>query len=279
MEMNFDLVMDTKEFEVDMKSGLETLDGASETMITIVDTLATGNVKKRHAKGDVCKKEKIRTKLKRNFKGSFGQVFSVEVFGEKGNKELKKLGVPRVVELVEYFICEAMYLDSSKLSPKAYEKLISMGDVSEALIQQLRNSSIKKLHSISKNFECDAKIRYRKSRNNITIINEFNIDTYSGLGAKPLDESISIQAAVTRFNINTGNGRIVLVDENASISFGFKGSYKRQPFILKKKFTDNLSINNGYDNDDWTYLDLEVYPVARPDGKVVKYLFKGIMSE
>ena len=180
---------------------------------------------------------------------------------------------------MEYFICEAMYSESSELSQKAYDKLISMGDASEELIQQLRNSSIKKLHSISKNFECDAKIRYRKSRDNITIINEFNTDTYSGLGAKPLDKAVSIQAAVTRFNINTGNGRIVLVDENTSISFGFKGSYKRQSYPLKKKFTNNLSVNNGYDNEDWTYLNLEVYPVARPDGKVVKYLFKGIISE
>lgn len=64
MPINLDVVIDTEDYEVDMKAGLETLQGVSEATLSIAETLVTGKVALRH-RGD----RSVRTVLKRTFKG------------------------------------------------------------------------------------------------------------------------------------------------------------------------------------------------------------------
>ncbi|WP_417422342.1 hypothetical protein [Halomonas sp.] len=47
MSIDLDVVIKTSDYSVDMKSGLETLQGASETTRCIADTILTNRIKKK----------------------------------------------------------------------------------------------------------------------------------------------------------------------------------------------------------------------------------------
>ena len=70
MSINLDVLIDTPEHSVDMKTGLETLLGVSDATRSISETVLIGHVpKKQNAKSNV------RTNLKQSFKGSYGHEF------------------------------------------------------------------------------------------------------------------------------------------------------------------------------------------------------------
>ncbi|EMK5461591.1 hypothetical protein V9G51_000523 [Vibrio cholerae] len=119
-----------------MKSGLDTLQGISEATRYIAETLLTDNVPKKltHTK-------KVRTRLKKSFKGSYGQVFGLDIEDDLLKRKFKDIGAEVFAELMGYFVSEALYQEPLKLSPKAEKIVTDLGEKEEALINQLRKSS------------------------------------------------------------------------------------------------------------------------------------------
>ena len=71
-KIKFDVVINSDDFEIDMKSGLETLQGISDMVRLIGEAILTDSISERKTH-----KNSIRTNLERNFKGSYGQIFRV----------------------------------------------------------------------------------------------------------------------------------------------------------------------------------------------------------
>lgn len=266
MTINFDVVVENSAYEIDMKTGLETLQGVSDASRCIAETLLTGSVPERQTK-----RESVRTTLKRTFKGSYGQIFSIDVNEEPLRKELKRIKKPVFVELMSYFMYESLYLEAPKLSASAQNFLEEMGDTSEALLQQLRVSSMERIHRIATSFGHGVKIRYRQSAVDQIVIGSFNQRTVEALRAKESMRPVDLLASITRFNINTGNGRLLLLGEEETVAFGFSGSYKQVSLPVKKMFSENLDYNNGLDRENWKILRLRARPVRLKDQTIVKY--------
>ncbi|WP_155676502.1 hypothetical protein [Aliivibrio fischeri] len=269
--MDFDLVIGTPENTVDMKSGLDTLQGASETTRIISEAVLTNNVPKRlsHANS-------IRTQLKQNFKGSYGQVFSIEIEDLQLRNKFEEIGPTVFSELYSYFISESLYLNTPELSLKASIIVEKMGDNAEELIDRLRSSALKKVHTVSEQFNHNVQIRYRKSEDEKIALATLNRETRVPLFHTEKKAPVSIKASITRLNINTGNGRLCVKGENETIPFSFGFKYKEVNIDAKKVFSANLDKNNGFDNDGWKYLSLLAEPIKLRNGKVIKYLIKGI---
>lgn len=151
MSISFDVVIASDDYSVDMNSGLDTLKGASEATRQIATTILEERVPER-----LSSESKVRTNLKKSFKGSFGQQFSIDIYDIDVQKRLNKIGKKAFVELISYFINEALYQESLELSPKAKKILKGLGvELEEKLIQQLQRSSLEHLHTVSNNFNQD----------------------------------------------------------------------------------------------------------------------------
>ena len=98
MTINLDLVIDTEEDSVDMKTALESMQGVSDTVICIAEAVLTEKISKRHSH-----KGKVRTSLKSSFKGSYGHIFSLDIYDQKLVNKLNGIGRPAFIELVTYF--------------------------------------------------------------------------------------------------------------------------------------------------------------------------------
>lgn len=274
MAINFDVIIETPDYEVDMKTGLDTLQGVSDATRTIAETLLTGKVPQRKNS-----KSNVRTMLKKTFEGSYGQIFSLNISDEELKKEYRKIGNAAFAELMAFFMSEALDLETKELSAKAEKIVESLGDNAERLVRQLRTSIMKDAHEVSKKFGYDVKVNFRKNSVQKILIAEFDETTAHALEAVRSDIRETIIAAVRRFNTNTGNGRLQIQDEEETIAFGFERVYRDVRFATKKRFSENLDYNNGIELERWKYLEIEVYPIKRFDDKVIKYVVAGLHEE
>jgi hypothetical protein len=275
MFINFDVVIDTEDYSVDMNSGLDTLKGASETTRQIAETLLNEHVPKR-----LSNESKVKTRLRKSFKGSYGQIYSLEIVGEELEKRFRKIGKAPFTELMSYFINEALYQESPKLSVKAQKTLVNLGEKLEReLIEQLRRSSLDHLHSASTNFNKDVKLRYRQSKEKQTTIANIDRESHATLVPKTDRTKIEIIASITRLNINTGNGRLLIKGQENTVAFGFVSKYKDVKRVAKKEFSTNLDTNNVMPRDEWQTLKLRAYTQKTTGGRVIKYLIEGILDD
>ena len=274
MSINFDLIIKTLEYAVDMKAGLETMQGISDATRYIAQTILTGNVPQRQNH-----KGKVRTKLKQSFKGSYGHIYSLEIYDEKLKNRFNSIGKETFSEIISYYIAESLYLESNELSEKASKIIGKLGDKSEVLVKLLRRSSMENIHEVSTKFNHEVEIRYRKSRYIQTVLAKFNKDTAKALLAKPSQEKYDITASITRLNINTGNGRLLEKGESETVAFGFGIRYEQVKLKAKKIFSENLNHNNGLNVDDWKHLKIEVQPIKLLDGKIIKFIVTGYYED
>ncbi|HHX8696938.1 TPA: hypothetical protein ACVO4Y_002468 [Vibrio diabolicus] len=279
MGVNFDVWIESEDFSVDMNTGLETLRGASEVIRKVAGTLLNEKVPKQ-----LMADTKVRTKLRKNFKGSFIQTFSLELEDIELQHRFKGIGKAVFTELVSYFIHEALYLESAILSPKAQKIHDRIGDdLAEELTSELRVSSLTHLHAVSTHFNKEVKLRYRKNRVDQQTLAKLNGGTGATLKPRTDRKSIEFDASITRLNINTGNGRLQLRGADETIAFGFPQQIKfiEQNKALKQKLSDNLHVNNGLgaDRDNWKTLRLKAHTQKTNSGRIIKYIIEGILAD
>ncbi|MDY6488448.1 hypothetical protein [Acinetobacter faecalis] len=271
MEIELDLIIQTPPSinEVDMKSALDTMQGISDSVRTISETVVT-----KHLPEKKSSKNKIRTTMKNSFSGSYGLNFSVVAYDD-AKESAQVLGKNLILELIEYYLAEALDTDSKQLSPQAEKLKNELGELSVELISVLRGTMLRSAHKVTQNFGYPVKIRYKgKKIRELQVLDEV---TLSSLIPKENQNLLQIEMAVTRFNRFTGNGRLQLKGEQNSIAFGFLG-YNTVETILKKKIADNLSNNTGIGEiEDMTFLKVECYSYERRDGKVIKYMIKKVL--
>jgi len=270
MVINFDVVIESDNYSVDMSSGSKTLLGASEVTKQIAESLLTENVpQKLNPTGSV------RTRLKRSFKGSYGQTFSLEFDDPELKKKFNLIGKDTFAELMSYFINEALYQDRPDLSNKAEQILGNLIKVEKKLIEQLRKSSLIHLHSVSSHFGKDVKLHYYKNSTTKTTVANITRKSSYALKPKTDNKTINIIASITRFNINTGNGRLSIDGDKETVAFGFTGKYKDVEQTFKKKLSTNLDENNGIPNDQRETLTLRAHTLILNDQSIIKYLIEG----
>lgn len=270
MSINLDLVIETEEDKVDMKAGLDSMQGVSDAVRYAAEGILTESVPKR-----LSHKSNVRTSLKKSFKGSYGHIFSLDVVDEDLKKRLNAIGRSSFIELLAYLMSESLYSDSPELSPKAQQALNRLGETAEDIVKQLRISSLENIHEISIKFNHSVKIRYRKSRYDQVVIAKFDRNTSKALQAKQSEKKVDLTVIVTRLNIHTGNGRLQIKGKEETVAFGFGIEYKSVKLEAKKLFSANLDKNNGVSANKWEYLRITAVPIVLKDGKIVKYIVKG----
>ena len=276
MGINLDVVIDSNDYSVDMNSGLETLRGASEATRQITTTILEERVPER-----LSSESKVRTNLKKTFKGSYGQEFSIDFYDDELERKFKGIGKKALVELISYFINEALCQDSLELSAKAQKILGKLDDeLVEKLVKQLQISSLEHLHSVSNNFNQDVKLRFRQSREKQTTLTTINKSSYATLKPVTNKTKIKITASITRLNINTGNGRLLIKGETETVAFGFPAEkrYRDLKLASKKPFSKNLHANNGKSSDELETLELKVHTQRTRSGRIIKYIIEDIIN-
>lgn len=247
------------------------MQGISDAVRTITETIVSKEVPERKTP-----KNKIRTSMKNTIFGSYGLVFSLDAYGDV-KESFQLIGKSVIVELIEYYLAEALDSDSRKLSNKAEKLKDELGNSSIELISVLRGQMLKDAHKVTQHFGYSTNLRYRRTKDKIETLQKFDENTYASLVPKENKKIQTLEVAITRFNRFTGNGRLQVKDNEDTQAFGFLG-YKTVENYLRKKVASNLSNNTGLgDNQEMEFLKIECYSYERRDGKVMKYMIKKVL--
>ncbi|MBL4303860.1 hypothetical protein [Vibrio fluvialis] len=269
--MKLDLVIQTEEHAVDMKSGLETMAGASEAVRSIVEATLTDNVSER-----TYSTNKVRNKMMESFEGSYGVVFEVQVEDPELKRKMEKIGQATLGELISYFISEALYRDSEQLSEKAKKVLDGLSDENQSkLLDRLRRSPLQNAHAVPSTFGYEVKIRRHIGEDRRRELVSLDREGKVNLSPRVNKQQIFLRACITRLNINTGNGRLLLQGETDTVAFGFTSKYNEVRVAARKRFSENLNQNNGVHSDQWEYIDITATTLRKKNGQIIKYLIAG----
>lgn len=269
MNIKLDLIIDSDDDPVDMKATLESMDGISDTVCCVTESVLSEKTPKKQTTS-----RDVRSVLKKSFKGSYGHTFDLEINNQELMDRLNKIGKGVLVELISYFISESLYLNSKDLSFKAQSVLDHLGEQSEEVVEQLRVSSLKRSHAMTRKFGYGVMINHRVRGKENLIVAKFDEKTLRYLQPVQVNDISNIVVSITRLNIYTGNGRLQIKGANETVAFGFGTMYSEVSLAAKKGFSENLNNNNGAANDDWVYLRIEATSLRMRGGKVVKYIIK-----
>lgn len=271
MQIDLDLVIDTPKdvHEVDMKTGLHTMQGISDTVRTITETVLLGDIPEKKTINNP-----VRTSMKNTFEGSYGLKFSLDMHG-KAKEQSQLIGKSVIVELIEFYLDEALDRTPKNLSTKADDINKKLGEKSLELISVLRRTMLKDSHKALQNFGYITKLRYGKKR--MRELQTFDYTSYDSLVAKQNNKIQTLNVTITRFNRFTGNGRLQVEGVKETHAFGFFG-YATVANFLRKKIANNLYENTGISEDqNMSYLTIECYSFERRDGKVIKYMITKVL--
>ncbi|NOR68499.1 MAG: hypothetical protein GQ532_02180 [Methylomarinum sp.] len=272
MKVNLDVVIDSPENEIDMQYGLETLKGTSDVISIAAEAILRERVpEKRTHRSDA------RTKLKQSFTGSYGHKFSIEIEDKQLQSRLRKIGNDTFLEVLGYFVMEALYLDSGELSSEADAIVEQLADIEDKLVTRLKEPLVD-MHKIANYFNYKIKIRQRK-RGLPEPKQLFLLDNCT---AKNITEAIrsdveeDLDVVIVRFHSITGNGRFYIKEFEEIESFGFASKVRAVTDQIRKSISANLHKNNTIAPGNGEFIKIRVKKVSLPNGKVIKYLITGV---
>lgn len=273
MEIPLDIIIESPSGtnSINMKDGLLTFQGMVDMTLTIAQTVAHEKVPKQKTY-----KDDVRADMLDNFLGSYGLNFKLTA-DKEAHQTLNQLGEKVVVELIKYFLAEALDQNIPNLSPKATAFIKKLDKVGVELIAEIKGRMMRNAHQMLVNYGYDTKLRHHENSKIKREIQTFNETTFETLSAKTNPNPKVIEAVITRFNILTGNGRLQLKGEVDTHAFGFnayKGVASTTKSLISKNLSDNTTI---VDPKKLIFLKLSVKAQERSDGKVIKYMVQKII--
>ncbi|CAK2108059.1 conserved hypothetical protein [Vibrio crassostreae] len=269
--MKLDLIIQTEEHAVDMKTGLETISGASEAVRSVVEAVITDKVSQRNTSAN-----KVRNKMMESFEGSYGLVFEVGTEDPELKAKLSRIGNETMSQVIGYFISEALYLECPPLSVAASQLIREVSAETQGiLIDKLRRSPLQNAVSVPSSYGHNVVLKTHTGEFERRDIITLSQSSKTNLSPKTNKEVIHFRACITRLNINTGNGRLLIEGESETVAFGFPSAYREVRVAARKRFSENLDKNNGVSSDKWEYIDIVATSLRLKSGHIIKYLISG----
>ncbi|WP_152596934.1 hypothetical protein ACSVCE_08825 [Chromobacterium haemolyticum] len=268
MDINFEVIIQSYEEEVDMDYALETLSGTASVTCLLAEAILEQKVIDRRTNAN-----EIRARLKQSFRGSYGQNFSIHIADLKLQKQVNTIGKSVFAEVMSYYIQEALYINGQEISQDAKDVIKSLEEIEDRIIKRLK-SPLRHMHKITAKNNYDILLNCRPKGENIEIVRLDKVTSDIIMATKKTPRPIAISAVITRFNSRTGNGRLILENQESGLTtpFNFDTALEKVPTGLKKKITENLHNNNGRDEGRLEFIHLLAYGIENSDNTTIKFL-------
>lgn len=272
-EIDFILRVESGKELVDMNYALDTMKGFSSTISAVTEGALSDSFKSRSSVAD-----DIRTELLEGFLGSYVQKFRLRISDPLKEVKLRRMSNAVLSELITYYVNEVLHAEQPNLTIKAEKCIKKLQPIESRIIDRIY-SWVEDMHTLSVRKNYTVKL-YRLTPLKKYSLFEVNKDTYGNAFELTEDANFSdIDAVISRFNIFTGNGRLLLSDGNYTIPFSFSGAYSRVRNSYKQKVSTNLLANTAVPDEERVNIRLKVKPKRNKSNEVVKYVIYEVDPE
>lgn len=256
---------------VDMKPGIESIDGSSDVSRILAEYILRNRVP-----GRLNEKSPVLTELEKGLRGSYMQDFKLIIKDPELKQRALELGNEVFFELFKSLLHEALHLDTAELSTEANRQAQTLdGELRPKLIRRLRGS-LKRMHKTQSayNFNVDFQRRKPDTTDSLILLDQRSLDNLTSTTVtERVEEGI---ATVNRFNSFTGNGRLLLIGEQDTVSFGLSSEPSLMTLAKRRIVSENLHENNGVQAENRSFLSIRFKRLVLPTGDTVKLLIQGV---
>lgn len=277
MKFLFDVLFKTKDYAVEMKPALKTLEGVEDLIHKSAKYVLTEVPPERIPYNE---HEGIILDMKKTFEGSYAISFELSILDKGYQEQIRKMTQKTFLQAMEYFICESMYTQTVDNPSKATDKkLESLASRTDDFIEVLRRSPLKNSHASVTNIGIPVEIRRRFASGKTRTVLHLDKKTELALVSKEDPKHEYITAAVTRLNIFTGRGRILIQGEEKTVSFSSKKAIQKVPKRITSLLSDNLSLNDKIKEDALQYLSFKVHRVTDAGGSTIMFKYVDVRED
>lgn len=269
-EIDFVIRVESGRELVDMNYALDTMKGFSATISAIAEGALSHSIKSKSSFAD-----DIRTELLEGVLGSYEQKFRLKVNDPLKEHRLKQLSNSVLTEMITYYVNEVLHANQPKMTIKA-DRLIKKLEPIESKIIRRISAWVEDMHTLSVRKNYTVKL-YRLTTQKRYNVFEVNKVTYGNVFELTEDTNISvINVVISRFNIFTGNGRLLCDGDNSTIPFSFPSPYSKAKESYKKNISRNLLANTAVPDDKRVSITLEVKAKKNKAGEIIKYVIHSV---
>lgn len=257
--------------ELEMNSGIKVFAGASDITQITTSTILDDSVPKKSTSI-----HGLRNMFKHTFDGSFGQNFDLRIDDPEKIKRFNEIGRIVFFDVMSYYISKGMGIAHNLKSQKAIDLVERLKPLEKQLLIRIQEP-IQNLHKTVEKQKYNVLLR-RRTANKEFVVAKMDAQTLFNINvehesAQPVEEDVII----TRFNMLTGTGRLLLDRQADSVAFRHHLNWEHVLQSQKNKFSRNLDRNNRGGKDAFIPITISAYELRDHIGELKAYIIREIL--
>jgi len=254
--------------ELEMGSGLKAFNGASDLTQIVSNTILDESIPKK-----ITSIHGMMNVFKHTFDGSFGQHFNLRIEDPEKIRRFNEIGKISFFDAMGYYIDKAMGIEKNLTNKKTYDLVQHLKPLEQGLLIRVQDP-IYNLHRTVEKQHYNVLLR-RRSDTKHFVISKMNEDTLYNINLEvESDSPVEELAIITRFNMLTGTGRLLLDRQAESIPFKHALNWDHVLQSQKNKFSRNLDVNNRGGKDSFVPLRITANELIDHIGELKMYIIK-----
>ncbi|CQD42256.1 hypothetical protein [Yersinia mollaretii] len=257
--------------ELEMNSGIKVFTGASDLTQITASTILDISVPKKSTSI-----HGLRNMFKHTFDGSFGQQFNLRIEDPNKINRFNDIGKSVFFDVMSYYISKGMGIDHNLANQDAIDLVEGLKPLERSLLIRIQDP-IQNMHRTVEKQGYNVLLRRRTphrkfvvAKMNVATLHNINVEHES---PQPVQEDVII----TRFNMLTGTGRLLLDRKSDSIAFRHALNWDHVLQSQKNKFSRNLDVNNRGGRDAFIPITISANELKDHIGELKTYIIREVL--
>lgn len=257
--------------ELEMTSGIKVFSGASDITQITASTILDDSVPKKSTSI-----HGLRNIFKHTFDGSFGQKFCVRIEDPEKITRFNEIGKTVFFDVMSYYISKGMGEVHNLTNQASIDLANELEPLERTLLNRIQDP-IENMHRTVDKQGYNVLLRRRTPQRKIIIAKMDSATLYNINIEHESPQPVQENVIITRFNMLTGTGRLLLDRQSDSIAFRHALNWEHVLQSQKNKFSRNLDVNNRGGRDAFIPITISAIELRNHIGELKTYIIQEVL--
>lgn len=257
--------------ELEMNSGTKVFSGASDITQITASTILDISVPKKSTSI-----HGLRNMFKHTFDGSFGQHFNLRIEDPEKIARFGEIGKTVFFDVMSYYIAKGMGINHILSSDGSIALVEELEPLERQLLMRIQDP-IENMHRTVEKQGYNVLLRRRTLHREFVIAKMDTSSLYNINVEYESPQPIEEDVIITRFNMLTGTGRLLLDRKADSVAFRHALNWDHVLQSQKNKFSKNLDVNNRGGKDAFIPIRISANELKDHIGELKTYIIKEVL--
>jgi len=257
--------------ELEMNSGIKVFAGASDLTQITASAILEASVPKKSTSI-----HGLMNVFKHTFDGSFGQRFNLRIEDVDKIRRFNEIGKSVFFDVMSYYIFKGMGVEHILATQDARDLVQQLEPVERALLNRIQDP-IENMHRTVDKDGYNVLLRRRTPQRKFVLAKMDAATLYNINVEHESPQPVQENVIITRFNMLTGTGRLLLDRASDSVAFRHELNWDHVLQSQKNKFSQNLDVNNRGGRDAFIPITIHANELRDHIGELKTYIIKEVI--